>query len=245
MRLEYKTQLLADAECLITYNGGQRVYGPRGIATSFVQTWIIEGEIVAANQAAVEVRRKQIDVIFSSEGGLGDTARLLADDGTPTYILSGNKGGIKVLEFAWLQEEAKAHFATGLPFRVRLAGESFISDNDNLLAYEETVTRIGNGGPREVYVELQNGPPVRQITATHTPITIIQRGSAVSERWVTNDDYQAFNTPLFPDNLINPEEATERIAPSLDGLSYVHPTVRWNYIFVFNTAEQLPFPILR
>jgi hypothetical protein len=242
MRFRYGNFTFEEAECLITYNGGQRVYGPRGLATSFVRTWIIEGEIIAATQSDIETRRQTIESNLAIEVS---SAALLFDNSTvPTYVLTADKG-VKLLELAWLQEEARAHFATALPFRIRLSGESFISDGDNLLHYEETVTRIGNGGPREVYVELQNGPPVRQTTATHTVVTIIQRGTAVGERFNSNLDYPDFNVPLSPLNLINPDEATERIAPSLDGLSRVNPTVRWNYIFQFNTAQPLPFPNTR
>lgn len=236
MRLKYGGNTLEDSECLITYNGAQRVYNARGKAWRMQRVWHIEGEIVASGQAAIESRRQIIEGYFQAEGG---TAQLLNDSGQPTYVLTG-EFGVKVLELAWLQEEARAHFATALPFRIRLFAESIISDGDTLLAYEETVTRIGNGGPREVWVEIQNGPPVRQITAAQTSITIIQRGTAVGEY-----GWPLLNEPLFPENLQNPEEATERIAPQRDGLLNVAYTVRWNYIFKFGPGQALGFPIIR
>jgi hypothetical protein len=57
--------------------------------------------------------------------------------------------------------------------------------------------------------------------------------------------YPLFNQPLFPANLQNPDEATSRVAPTWDGLTLTNHTVRWNYIFVFNYGEPLPFPIVR
>jgi hypothetical protein len=239
MRLKYGNFVFDDAECLITYNGAQRVYGPRGIATGLLRTWVVEGEIVASGQTAIETRRTNIETALSSEGG---RASLLDNDGFETYVMDSADGkGVKVLELAWLQEEAKAHFATALPFRIRLQQEEFLSDQDPLLFYNESVSRIGNGGPREVFIELQNGPPVRQITATHTPITIIQRGERVYE-FFQNATYPPFNAPIFPQNLLNPEEATEYVSPEQDGTILVRPTARWNYVMVFNTVQALPFP---
>lgn len=239
MRFRYGNYTFENAECLITYNGGQRIYGPRGRATSMLRTWTIEGEIIRSTTAQIESRRREIESNLSIEGG---SAALLADDNSPTYELNSAKG-VRILELAWLQEEHKAHFATSLPFRIRLQGEEIISDGDTLLHYTETITRIGNGGPREVFVELQNGPPQRQITSVQTPITIIQRGEAVGEYFANG--YPLFNNPIFPLNLQNPDEATERIAPRWDGLIQVEPAVRWNYIFLFNTIQELPFPLLR
>jgi hypothetical protein len=236
MRLAIGSYLFENAECLITYNGGQRLYSPRGRATGLLRTWIIEGEILRTTQATIETRRREIENALAIEG---NSARLLADDGSTTYQLDSQKG-VRVLELAWLQEENSAHFATALPFRIRLQGEEVISDGDPLVFYTEEITRIGNGGPRVVWPELQNGPSIPQTTASHTNVTIIQRGEAVG-----SFAYPFFNPPLFPDNLQNPDEATSRVAPTWDGLALVNHTVRWNYIFVFNSAEPLPFPIVR
>jgi hypothetical protein len=127
MRLKYGNFIFDEAECLVTYNGGQRVYGPRGLATSFVRTWIIEGEIVAATQADIETRRQTIEGALAIE--VSEAALLFDNSTVPTYVLTAHKG-VRLLELAWLQEEARAHFATALPFRIRLSGESFISEGD-------------------------------------------------------------------------------------------------------------------
>jgi hypothetical protein len=236
MRFRYGSYTFENAECLITSNSGQRLYGPRGRATGLLRTWIIEGEILRSTQATIETRRREIENALAIEG---NSATLLADDGSVTYQLNSPKG-VRVAQLAWLQEENKAHFATALPFRIILQGEEIITDNDTLLFYRETLTRIGNGGPRVVRPELQNGSSIPQVTASNTNVTIIQEGEAVGSY-----AYPFFNPPLFPDNLLNPDEATSRTSPRWDGLALVDWTVRWNYIMQFSDPQELPFPIVR
>src|SRR5688572_4500500 len=101
MRLRYGTFDFQDAECLITYNGGRRKYGPRGRAERMERVWHIEGEIVASGTSSIEARRRTIEHNLSIEGS---SAALLDNDGNATYEL-GSDFGVRIVELAWLQEE--------------------------------------------------------------------------------------------------------------------------------------------
>lgn len=236
MRFQYGSFRFEDAECLITFNGGQRRYTPRGMADRIVRTWTVEGEILAANSAAIETRRRLIEANLAVEGR---RAVLLQDDGAEAYVLDSPLG-VRIRQLAWFQEEAKAHFATALPFRIVLEGEEILSDGDSLVAYSERITRLGNGGPRTVVVELQNGPPVKQITAQQTAVTLIQQGEAVG-----SFAYPYANPPIYPSELSNPDEAVTKIAPQRDGLGFTNHAIQWNYIMTFTSAVPLPNPIAR
>jgi hypothetical protein len=141
----------------------------------------------------------------------------------------------RVLEVAWLQEEAKAHFATALPFRITIESDELAEGG--MVSFTESYTRIGNAGPRTVWPELQNGPSIPQVTASHTNVTIIQSGEAISfGGWPTG------NPPGLPTAFLdNPTETTARFISYAD----IRPlyTTRWNYVYTFNYDQALPFPL--
>lgn len=237
MRFEYGPYRHPESECLVTYFGSRRVYNPRGRAQRMLQQMVVEGTIVAAGQAAIESRRREIEQAYALEG---QRATLYSDAGSPTYQLDSPLG-VRVLDLTWLQEDGKAHYATGLPFRITLEAENTIDDGDTLVSYVETVTRVGTGGPRVLWPELDNGPAIPQIVASNPNVVIVQEGEAVGSL-----AYPAFSLPLFlPPNLDEAGMIQSRSTPRVDGLGLTDWPIRWQYTFTFNSAQPLPIPIPR
>jgi hypothetical protein len=230
MRWKYRNHVHANGETLVTYFGARRLYTARGFPDRIIKRALVEGEVLATTQAAIESARDTIEAAYAQDGG---DAALLTDTGAETYQMRN----CRILELAWLQEEAKAHFATALPFRITIESEELASDG-GMLSFSESFTRIGNGGPRVVWPELQNGPAIPQTTAANTNVTLIQSGEAVAL-----GGWPLENVPVFPAFLDNPTDTTSRTINFAD-LRPVY-TVRWNYVFTFNRNEPLPFPTAR
>lgn len=224
-----------NGEVLVTAFTMRRLYSPRGILDRVVKTAVIEGEIIASGQTAIEARRTIIDNAYRSEVTSAMLLKDTADGGQPTYQMSFPR----VLDFVWLQEEHKAHFATGLPFRAVLESEELATGG--LIAFSETLTKIGNAGPRTVWPELDNGPSIPQIVSNHTNVTIIQSGEIIGLVDFLTIPPSPHLYPLL--NLDNPSSTFSHTLTNSD----IRPvyTTRWNYVFTFNSNEALLFPTLR
>jgi hypothetical protein len=224
-----------NGEVLVTAFTARRLFTPRGQLDRIVKTAVIEGEILRSGQANIEARRDAIDAAYATDQPL---AELRQDDGSggegpPTYQMQNPR----VLDFVWLQEEHKAHFATALPFRAVIQSEEIYGGG--LLSFSETLTKTGNAGQRVVWPELDNGPAIPQIVSGHTNVTIVQSGEAVGI-----DGWPLATGPLYPAfNLDNPSDTLSRTVTNSD-LRPVY-TTRWQYQFTFNANEPLGFPIPR
>jgi hypothetical protein len=232
-----------NAECLPTFYGSFRRINDRGRTQSRVWRLAVSGEIVAVGQSAINARIAEIKNAYALEGG---TAVLLKDDGSESeYRLSssGSISGVRIVDGPnFTMEEGKAHWATGLPFNVTFEAEYFVSDGDPLISYQETITKIGNGGPRVVWVELDNGPPVSQIVSTHTPVIVIQAGQAVG---AAAYPYSYVPGYLFPANLDNPDEVNVHEHPRQSGNGHVDWTLSWVYRYTLNANPGNASPQLR
>jgi hypothetical protein len=227
MYLTYGTFAFNTGETLVSFFGQARRYNQRGWAQSKVLRMVVEGEIVASGQAAINTRMAAIQDALAVEGY---TVAFRFDSGAETrYKLDGpSSRGVRILELAFQQQEGKAHFATGLPFTITFEAEYGISDLDPYVSFQETVGRIGNGGPRVVWQELDYGEPVPQTVSTNTTVTIVQQGTAVGA-----SGWPPFPRPLW-EPIDNPEESVFSDSPELDGLAYVNWPIRWSYRTTLN-----------
>lgn len=243
MILRYAGYSFQDAECLPVFYGRARTYNARGRAQFIVKRLTIEGEIIAATQALIDARVREIENALAVEGG---TAVLLLDSGAESaYKLDGGSSvsGVKIIDGPnFPQEEAKAHYATGQPFNMTFEAEYLISDFDPLVSFSESITKIGNAGPRVVWPELDNGQSIPQIVSTHTNVTIIQAGSAVG---VSGYPFAYAPPPIFPQNLDNPDETTTVESPQLTGLGFQNFTLNWVYRMTLNANPGIVIPTAR
>lgn len=221
-------------EVLVTAFTARRLYTPRRLLDRIIKTAVIEGEIIAEGQTAIEARRLEVDTAYASAATGAFLLKDTADGGQATYSMANPR----LLDFVWLQEEHKAHFATGLPFRAVIESEEINLDS-GLLSFSETITKIGNGAERRVWPELDNGESIPQIVSTKTNVTILQSGEAFAlGGWPVNVGDPIYGTP----QLDNPSQTVSHTLEDSD----IRPVYakRWNYVFTFNTNETPPFPQL-
>lgn len=236
MVFKYGTFSFADGECLVTFFGRQQRVNSRGIPQTNVYTMVVEGEIIASGQAAIDARARLITTALSLDGG---SAVLLTDGGNETvyYLGAANAHYVRVSNMSFLQQDGKAHYATGLPFTFTIEAE-YGALSDGLVSYEERVTIIGTGGPRRVWPELDNGPAIEQVTSTHSNVTVIQSGAAVGSL-----AYPVFPQPFYPNAIGGPEDyQTTRVSPRRDGQAFVDWPISWTYRMTLLSAGQIPPP---
>lgn len=234
MYLRYSNFAFSTGEAFPSFFRQIRRYNQRGRAQSIIKTVQVQGEVIATSQAGCESRVAQILTALELEGGSVDW---IDDTGQQTHISLPSVGsyGVRILENTLTMEEAKAHWATGVPFQVTFEAEYGISDGDRYVFYQETIGKIGNGGPRIVIQELDNGPPIEQIVSTHTPVQMVQQGTAVGAR-----AYPPFPVPIF--GCDSTEQVQFYDTPEVNGLVYENYPIRWSYRKTLNTAPSLVPP---
>lgn len=241
MILRYGGYSFEDAECLPAFYGRARQYNQRGRTQSVIKRLQIQGEIIAASQSLIDARVRQIESALALEGA---TVVLLLDSGSESaYKLDSGSSisGVKITDGPnFPQEDGKAHYATGQPFNMTFEAEYLVSDGDPLVAYSESITKIGNGGPRVVWPELDNGPSIPQIVSTHTNVTVIQAGSAVG---AAAYPFAYIPGPVFPQNLDNPDETTTVETPRLTGSGFVDFPLNWVYRMTLNANPGVVIPV--
>lgn len=221
MQLKYANFLFSAGEAYPAFFGQRRVYNNRGRAQSLVKRIDVRGEIIAVGQLAINTRIGQILDALSLEGG---SVAFLMDSGAETHIRMPAAGsrGVRIVENTLSEEEGRAHFATGHPFSIAFEAEYGIADSDPYVQYEETITKIGNGGQRTVIQELDTGQPVEQVVATNTPVVMLQDGFAVGA-----SGYPPFPVPIY--GVDNPDVSVSRSTPQLNGTTYTNFPIRWSY----------------
>lgn len=240
MILRYGSYEHPDHECLPSFFGQERIFNQRGNAYIKRKRMVIDGEIVANGTSAIDARVSQILNAYSVDGG---NVLLTQSDGLPTNFRLGHESisGVRVVEGpSFFTQDGKAHLATGLPFSITLEAD-YLESNDVLQFYEERITRIGTGGPRSVTIELDNGPPVKQVVSSHTPIIVVQSGTAVGISVRPTP-----NAPLFPDFMDGPEDnQVTNGSPQMNGGFPMNYMVSWNYRFTLTSPTSIPLPLLR
>lgn len=242
MIVKYGSFSFDDNETMVSAFRAVRIYNQRGLPAVIRRQMVIEGEIIAANTAAIDARVQQIRSAFAIDGA---AAGLYQSDGTPTQFqlpTAGSLGGVRIVEEpSFSLDDGRAHYATGLPFRVVLEADYPEVGGGGLVAYNETITRIGNGGPRRLTIELDNGVPAEQIVSTNTPVVILQSGEAVGF-----SAYPAFNTPILPAYVDLPDGyVTSAGAPQLSGTVFINYPIRWQYRMTLPTNITIPLPTPR
>lgn len=237
---EYGGYQHPDNECIVTFFGEARAYNQRGRMQVKRRRMVIDGEIIAADTAAIDARVAQIKTAYALDGGnalLRTSAGVATQYELPAFgALSGPRVG-----FEFLAQDGQAHYATGLPFRITLEADYQANDSDPLVSYVESITVIGHGGPRRVVVEVDSGQPITQTVSTNSPVVVIQAGEAVGSL-----AYPSFNPPLFFTRLDMPDGYQQtRDTPRLAGNQWVDWPVRWAYRMTLESYEFIPNPQLR
>lgn len=211
----------------------------RGRRISLIHTMFLEGEICAYGQAAITARIEQLIDTYSVNY---QDAALYQDDGQPTphSLFNGRPdciSGVRVVQRSWPKGDG-AEYATGRTFSITIEAE-FDAAESQIIAYEESITIVGNCGPRIEVVELATGAPVLQVLNQKTAQRIIQSGSSIG--------YGGYVLPfgsLYPTF----EHVDRRIekpgTPAFQGQGYRYYPFQWTY-FHSLAIPQTPIPTPR
>jgi hypothetical protein len=203
--------------------------GRYGNPLTYTHTLSISGSLDGDTQAECATAEAAVRLAFSVP--YQDVA-LLLDDGSvsPTKILNaGSISGVRCLSLAFPNSYGGAEYATVRSFQAVFEAE-YLAGIDQLVDYSETVSIIGNGGPRRVVTETINTAPVEQIVSPKTAVRASQSGRAVGLL-----SHPAVPRPLWPAALQNPDQAVTRSTPRPGTNGLLEWEVAWSYQFLSAT----------
>lgn len=230
MRLRIGNTLLAanSTDVVVSIRATFGMYGnPLTYIHTLNASGSLDGDTQALCAAAEATFRAAVSVPYQ------DVA-LLLDDGTvsPSALANaGSTSGVRLLSLNFPNTWGGAEYATVRGWQATWECE-YLVGLDQLVDYTETVTIVGNGGPRRAVTETINTAPVEEILSLLTPFRATQTGRAVG--------LLSYPTPgrvLWPAALQNPDTAVSRETPKPNAQKNLEFAVSWNYSYL--SATQL------
>jgi len=224
MYFNYGSKQFPDNQVTLFNVSKRRVLTSRGFAQYQQVNWDVYGEVIKSTQADFKSEIAAVEAAFLVDQ---QDAILYHDDDTESgHVLrnSDSMNGVTVAHFSWVDGGNPEAYATERHWRAQLQAE-FITIENQLATWQESLTFIGNGGPKLQVIETFDGP-VSQLIYQRTSQRIIQSGIAVGvEGWPLAP------SPMFP----NLEHQDQRIITSISPRRYRNTfqdfTVRWRYVF--------------
>jgi len=224
----------------------QPSYSDTGLKLGYLEKWAISGILQADTQAALTTAMLALEVAYSRDGedvsistaAGGSTAHYIRAAGcqyvrsTPVSYPMGT--GAQYTTYRNYEVGIEAYVAIGANGLITAPGSPM-----DLMAYTETISYSGNGGPIKMYVPVITGDwPEQQINSV-SPIVIVQAGSAIGATGRPVIPY-----PLYPDRIQNPP-SDYRL--SLDWPRSFFPVkgqypISWSYTFTFMGSGPTVFP---
>ena len=226
MILKYGTRYTSyDGECELTiskmvwYDDAHRRRG-------YIEKWNIRGRLMASGADLEANLTTQLADLETQFGANGHDLTLYESDGVTetAHKLDSSAGidGVRIESISYPRGSG-AQYATHRDYEIVASLRVEDASND-VLAYTETISVMGTGGSAFVLRQPLRGRPIKQGVATHTPVRIIQQGSAVGRT-----AYPTFPRPLYPADLINPSRMRSRKAPKRYNNSYREYEITWSY----------------
>lgn len=205
--------------------------------------WDIQGYLQADDPAGITAAILALEAAYSIQG---QNATLLLNDGTTpsAHRLISNQciGGVRVTSPVSYEKGDGAEYSTFRHYRIGL--EAIVPTNQiSLIAWDETLSFSG-GGPRDVWIEVRNGPPQKQRVSLATIYEVRQSGRAIGLY-----SYPFAARPIWPDAEILTERRSELKLPKYTGQGATRTLtefeVSWSYVFrsdqqLFGTPSPRP-----
>ena len=170
----------------------QAAYSPRGRRGVVLKRIEVEGKLHGSSVSNLTQKMNQLDQAYSVDGL---DWLLLTSGGASTHhslIHNQSLSGVRVVQPPTFPMTQGAEYTTYRTFQVVLeAAFAAPGPGSELLAYEESVTVIGDGGPRIIGVETLDTVPVLQQVNARTLIRATQSGRALGRT-----AYPPFPLPL-------------------------------------------------
>lgn len=190
----------------------------------------IEGEVKGADQDAVNTQIEALEDAIESLGSSGDVGLTLNDGTTPSeHWLDGSnsQGGIRLVNFQWLPCIG-TQYATRRNFQLVVEADYLADAANNLIQFEETIRRVGTGGPVFIYQPVLVGPWRKVTIHTQSTYVLVQSGA--------NIGYESLEPPASP--LFSDEHLERRTIDQNTG-SWINGKKRnftrtWSYFYESN-----------
>jgi hypothetical protein len=206
-------------ECQVTIDTRPE-FAQDGRVIAAVSTYTINGVKHAESTAALTAAITEMEKAYSYDG------KSFSLVGT-AHSISSNKYGIHVVGISYPQG-AGAEYVGFRTYQIVIEARKPIY-NSGVSDFHESVS-ISGGGPRKVWLETLNTPPIMQITQLQTLCFVEQRGTATGDA-----AYPAPMSPLFPGMELEPvhiEKFSPRQIDNGRGGKMRHRyTIAWRYIF--------------
>lgn len=194
------------------------------------RTAVVSGTLLAETEIGMS---NKVQALINAYSENGHDLGLYHTDGTVTPIFLSNSSsvnGVQVVDHNFPTPDSV--YATNYDFRITLQADYMVGEgtSTDVLEYSETLTYIGNGGPRVVGIELELGLPAMQRTRQRTLCQAIQSGRSVG--FLTH----VIPNPYWPTLLQNPDSSVS-LDTALRGGAHSY-AASWNYIFL----SPVPFP---
>jgi hypothetical protein len=183
------------------------------------------GVLNASTQADIRTAIRELETAYARDD---KSVGLYHDDGSASpHVLDSSKsiGGVRIVSVEYPSTDG-AEYATGRTFRIVAEADYLDEQFDQLIAWQESLSFIGNCGPRDVHKLTLNGPPQKQTVHQRTVQTVTQRGSAVGFQ-----GWPFVPSPLFPAALKNDQVQVEYVSPTANGNGFTNYPANWSYVF--------------
>lgn len=203
------------------------VYSKTQRRNIFQEIWNLKGRIVKQGPTAQADILTALDATRTVYSVNNQSAGFA---GTPFWMDTSKAiGGVIVRNHLSHGSIKEAEGTTFLEYTVSLQMDSFLSNLQDLLEYQESVTFTDCGGnPRQIWREPAVGLPIVQFVSTNTYFEAIQNGSATSR----DPGIQA-EEMLWPESLLG-EPSARRVTPVSAIMERGVPTaysISWSYRF--------------
>jgi len=195
-----------------------------------LERWRISGMLMPATQtiAGVTTAIQELEAAYVKHG---QDLTLYQDDGTTAtahQILTANTiGGTRVVRPPGFPQEGE--YTTFRSYEIEIEAEIPLSGGPSILLFEEFLAFSG-GGPRDIFIELLNGPPQKQRVNNQTVFRATQSGRAVGYA-----RYPAFPTPIWPQHWDEPAKQRNYGKPKISGAGASQSAsefpIDWTYQF--------------
>lgn len=221
MILKYGTTTFADGSTEVKISKRPE-YSARGYRIGTRETWNVDGELIG-DAATLNTLIAKLQIALSRNNQ--SAALLFSGGGQSVHSMNTarTRGGVRVLNLDF-PDGAGAQFATFRSFSFAL--EALFPDlEDDLLAFEETIT-VSGGGPIEIYVQPRETKPIRQTVANYSVVTTTQQGSATG--YSRKPSYPAPVAPALEMRHLRRRGGT---SPSVDRGAGSDYRISWEYTF--------------
>lgn len=199
----------------------------RGNPSIEVMTMVLELEVVADGQAAIDKRIREIDVAYSRQGY--DAGFYLDQGGrSQNFMVSATSlGGVQVVQPPSWSDRDGAEYATHRSGSIVLQATYFAANAEQTSHWQESLRFIGDCGPRYSLVETDTGTPERYLVQRKTKQIIIQSG-----RHITLTRPPGTPQMLYSRQMLIPEQSqVSWHSPNVLGGKGIEYGVDWTFTF--------------